>query len=47
MHIKFFSMATLGSLLQAAGFEVLEWKRFGRIPALARSMMAITRRPLH
>jgi hypothetical protein len=46
MHIKFFSMETLSALLKTAGFEIPAWKRFGRIPALARSIMAVTRRPL-
>jgi 2-polyprenyl-6-hydroxyphenyl methylase/3-demethylubiquinone-9 3-methyltransferase len=44
-HIKFWSMETLGQLLREAGFGTIEWRRVGRIPALARSMVAIARKP--
>ena len=44
-HIKFWSMATLGELLREAGFEDIEFKRVGRVPPLARSMIAIARKP--
>jgi len=44
-HIKFFSVATLTDLLSGAGFEVLRFHRVGRIPILARSMLAVARRP--
>jgi hypothetical protein len=46
-HIKFWSMATLGELLREAGFVDVrfEGERVGRVPALARSMIAIARKP--
>ncbi len=44
-HIKFFSIKTLGTLLTEAGFRHIRFKRIGRIPALAKSMMAIAQRP--
>lgn len=44
-HIKFFSIRTLGILLREAGFEPVQFKRVGRIPPLAKSMLAIARRP--
>jgi 2-polyprenyl-3-methyl-5-hydroxy-6-metoxy-1,4-benzoquinol methylase len=44
-HIKFWSFQTLSQLLREAGFGPIRWRRVGRIPALARSMIAITRRP--
>lgn len=44
-HIKFFSMATLAQLLTEAGFEAPRFVRVGRIPPLAKSMIAITRKP--
>lgn len=43
-HIKFWSPKTLGALLEDAGLEVLEFRRAGRIPPLARSMIAVARR---
>lgn len=43
-HIKFWSRDTLRSLLEAANLEVLEFRRAGRIPPLARSMIAVARR---
>lgn len=43
-HIKFWSMATLGQLLQEAGFRAITFHRVGRVPALAKSMIAIARR---
>ncbi len=45
MHIKFWSFATLTTLLEEQGLEVVEFKRVGRIPVLAKSMIAIARRP--
>jgi 2-polyprenyl-6-hydroxyphenyl methylase/3-demethylubiquinone-9 3-methyltransferase len=45
-HIKFFSIATLRELLQEAGFTPVTFVRVGRIPPLAKSMMAIATRPL-
>ena len=44
-HIKFFSIHTLGALLTEAGFRELRFERVGRVPALAKSMMAIVRKP--
>lgn len=45
-HIKFFSAATLRTLLVRAGFETPRVQRVGRIGPLARSMVVETRRPL-
>jgi len=44
-HIKFWSIKTLGELLQEAGFIDIRFERVGRIPALAKSMIAIARKP--
>jgi 2-polyprenyl-3-methyl-5-hydroxy-6-metoxy-1,4-benzoquinol methylase len=43
-HIKFFSLATMRTLLQDAGFRDIEFLRVGRIPPLAKSMIAIARK---
>jgi SAM-dependent methyltransferase len=40
-HIKFWSMVTLRQLLQEAGFHSITFRRVGRVPALAKSMIAI------
>jgi 2-polyprenyl-3-methyl-5-hydroxy-6-metoxy-1,4-benzoquinol methylase len=40
-HIKFFSIATLRQLLSEAGFRDIRFVRVGRIPPLAKSMVAI------
>jgi 2-polyprenyl-6-hydroxyphenyl methylase/3-demethylubiquinone-9 3-methyltransferase len=45
-HIKFWSVPTLTTLLTEAGFETPRFKRVGRIPPLAKSMIAIARRPV-
>ena len=45
-HIKFFSPATLTQLLLETGFEAPEIFRVGRIPPLAKSMIAVFKRPL-
>jgi len=45
-HIKFFSIATLRELLTEAGLQDIRVLRVGRIPPLAKSMIAIARRPL-
>lgn len=45
-HIKFFSIRTLGLLLKEAGFTDPRFVRVGRVPALAKTMVAITRKPL-
>lgn len=44
-HIKFWSQRTLGSLLVEAGFAPPRFLRVGRIPALAKSMLAVARKP--
>lgn len=38
-HIKFFSKKTLTQLFDEQGFEVIEFKRVGRIPIFAKSMI--------
>ena len=43
-HIKFWSRNTLTQLLTEAGLTVERFIRVGRIPALAKSMIAIARR---
>jgi 2-polyprenyl-6-hydroxyphenyl methylase/3-demethylubiquinone-9 3-methyltransferase len=40
-HIKFWSMVTLKQLLQEAGFHSIAFRRVGRVPVLAKSMIAI------
>jgi len=44
-HIKFWSIATLGELLREAGFVDIRFERLGRVPALAKSMIAVAKRP--
>lgn len=44
-HIKFWSMRTLSILLADAGFRDIRFKRVGRIPPLAKAMVAIARKP--
>lgn len=46
-HIKFWSRRTLGALLTEAGFTGIRFQRVGRIPPLAKSMIAIARKPVH
>lgn len=43
-HIKFWSIRTLSMLLHEAGFVDIRFERVGRVPALAKSMIAIVRR---
>jgi 2-polyprenyl-6-hydroxyphenyl methylase/3-demethylubiquinone-9 3-methyltransferase len=43
-HIKFFSIATFSCLLEEAGFHDIRFLRVGRLPALAKSMVAVARR---
>jgi 2-polyprenyl-3-methyl-5-hydroxy-6-metoxy-1,4-benzoquinol methylase len=43
-HIKFWSISTLTTLLTEAGFETVRFRRVGRVPALAKSMIAIARK---
>jgi 2-polyprenyl-3-methyl-5-hydroxy-6-metoxy-1,4-benzoquinol methylase len=40
-HIKFWSIETLGKLLRDTGFKDVSFKRVGRIPPLAKSMIAL------
>ena len=44
-HIKFWSIQTLTFLLQEAGFQNIRFVRVGRVPALAKSMIAAVQRP--
>lgn len=44
-HIKFWSVKTLTTLLAEAGFQDIAVKRVGRIPILAKSMLAIANKP--
>ncbi len=43
-HIKFWSEKTLHQLLNEAGFVSVAFKRVGRIPLLAKSMIAIAQK---
>jgi 2-polyprenyl-3-methyl-5-hydroxy-6-metoxy-1,4-benzoquinol methylase len=45
-HIKFWSIETLRSLLQETGFQDITFIRVGRIPILAKSLIAIARKPI-
>jgi len=45
-HIKFWSFKTLSELLTEAGFESVRFRRVGRFPALAKSMIAIATAPI-
>jgi len=44
-HIKFWSIKTLTQLLSEVGFVDIRFLRVGRIPVLAKSMIAIARKP--
>jgi 2-polyprenyl-6-hydroxyphenyl methylase/3-demethylubiquinone-9 3-methyltransferase len=44
-HIKFWSMKTLTTLLEEAGFNDIRFRRVGRIPALAKAMIATAQKP--
>ena len=44
-HIKFWSVRTLSALLAEAGFVEIRFRFAGRMPMLAKSMVAIARRP--
>ncbi|RWC35180.1 MAG: class I SAM-dependent methyltransferase [Mesorhizobium sp.] len=44
-HIKFWSIRTLAILLREAGFEDVRFSRVGRLPMLAKSMIAVARKP--
>jgi 2-polyprenyl-6-hydroxyphenyl methylase/3-demethylubiquinone-9 3-methyltransferase len=43
-HIKFFSIRTLETLLAETGFSQIRFLRAGRIPTLAKSMIAVVRK---
>ncbi|MEP0548428.1 MAG: methyltransferase domain-containing protein [Rhodothermales bacterium] len=43
-HIKFFSVETLGRLLRQSGFGAISFERVGRVPVLAKSMIAVAER---
>lgn len=43
-HIKFWSPSTLTQLLNESGFAVMEVKRIGRVPIIAKSMMVIAKK---
>jgi SAM-dependent methyltransferase len=44
-HIKFWSIDTLSVLLREVGFGEITAYRIGRVPALAKSMIAVARKP--
>lgn len=44
-HVKFFSLEQLQTLLERAGFEVVDALRLGRVPMLAKSILMVGRRP--
>jgi len=43
-HIKFWSINTLRTLLSKSGFSHIEFLRVGRIPLLAKSMIAVAKK---
>ena len=43
-HIKFFSVKTLGALLRETGFRQVSFLRVGRVPPVARPMVAVVRK---
>jgi 2-polyprenyl-3-methyl-5-hydroxy-6-metoxy-1,4-benzoquinol methylase len=43
-HIKFWSISTLTTLLKEAGFREIEYHRVGRLPFIAKSMIAVARK---
>jgi 2-polyprenyl-3-methyl-5-hydroxy-6-metoxy-1,4-benzoquinol methylase len=45
-HIKFWSESTLRTLATEAGFVDMTFHRIGRFPLLAKSMIAVVKRPL-
>ena len=44
-HIKFWSVRTLGELLEGAGFTRLQFRTVGRVPQLARSVIVVSHKP--
>lgn len=45
-HIKFFSIRTLKTMVEKAGFESLAYTGIGRVPLLSKSILCHARRPL-
>jgi SAM-dependent methyltransferase len=45
--LRFFSKRTLETLLKNAGFSRIEFRRVGRVPILAKSIIAIGRKEAH
>ncbi|RMG29123.1 MAG: class I SAM-dependent methyltransferase [Methanobacteriota archaeon] len=43
-HIKFFSRRTLSQLVRECGFDVKHFRRVGRVPPLAKSMVIVAKR---
>jgi 2-polyprenyl-3-methyl-5-hydroxy-6-metoxy-1,4-benzoquinol methylase len=43
-HIKFWSIPTMSAILREGGFTDVRFLRVGRIPALAKSMIAVVKR---
>lgn len=43
-HIKFWSRKTLGQLFEETGFTVVEYIHVGRLPVIAKSIIAVVRR---
>jgi 2-polyprenyl-6-hydroxyphenyl methylase/3-demethylubiquinone-9 3-methyltransferase len=43
-HIKFWSMITLRELLEETGFIDIKFERAGRVPPLAKSMIAVAKK---
>lgn len=44
-HIKSYLMRTLSELQRDAGFVDIRFERVGRVPVLAKSMIAVARKP--
>ncbi len=44
-HIKFWSVKTLTELLREVGFVEIRFEQVGRVPALAKSMVAVAKKP--
>ena len=44
-HIKFWSVKTLTRLLKEAGFDQIRFIKVGRVPCVAKSMIAIAKKP--
>jgi 2-polyprenyl-6-hydroxyphenyl methylase/3-demethylubiquinone-9 3-methyltransferase len=42
-HLRFFSIPKLRALLSEAGFDGVEFQRIGRIPIVAKSVVAVVR----